>query len=288
MSEPEAQCALNPDGSLKDAKDIVFYNDPDDAVPISAPSSSAQPPTDAFSVLLQTGRKPVPLIAGARRSIRASKPSARLRDSDNACSSTSRKRALSSATEQLVRKKVVLQLSAPLSDDDTDIDTDHGAGQSDEAEDEGVPAPEDEPEDEPEDLQDTTIRATLSKSERTADIRTIFTRDDKCWVCKPCRDAGEVESKYTFRGGISTLRTHICRNKGHFQLYKSRCEAANITMHPRAVPTGEVQSLSRQSTLDGSLALKAPMFTKAGLLEYIMELIVTEDEALQLVDKPAF
>ncbi|KAG1721077.1 uncharacterized protein EDB91DRAFT_1064581 [Suillus paluster] len=218
MSEPEAQCALNPDGSLKDAKDIVFYNDPDDAVPISTPSS-AQPPTDAFSVLLQTGRKPVPLTAGARRSIRTSKPSARLRDSDNACSSTSRKRALSSATEQLVRKKVVLQLSAPLSDDedshaagaDTDIDTDHGAGQSDEAEDDDVPAPEDEPEDEPEDLQDTTIRATLSKSERTADIRTIFTRDDKHWVCKPCRDAGELESKYTFRGGISTLRTHICR-----------------------------------------------------------------------------
>jgi hypothetical protein len=30
------------------------------------------------------------------------------------------------------------------------------------------------------------------------------------------------------------------------------------------------------------------MFTKAGLLEYIMELIVTEDEALQLVNKPAF
>ncbi|KAG2029457.1 hypothetical protein BDR03DRAFT_1018361 [Suillus americanus] len=156
-----SKCALNPDGSLKDAKDIVFYNDPDDAVPISAPSSSAQPPTDAFSVLLQTGRKPVPLTAGAQRSIRTSKPSARLRDSDNTCSSTSRKRALSSATEQLVRKKVVLQLSAPLSDDDMDIDTDHGAGQSDEAEDEDVPAPEDEPEDEPEDLQDTTTNIYL-------------------------------------------------------------------------------------------------------------------------------
>ncbi|KAG1895771.1 uncharacterized protein F5891DRAFT_889596, partial [Suillus fuscotomentosus] len=83
-------CALNPDGSLKDAKDIIFYNDPDDAVPIPTPSSSAQPPTDTFSVLLQTGRKPVPLTAGAPCSIRTSKPSVRLRDSDNACSSTSR------------------------------------------------------------------------------------------------------------------------------------------------------------------------------------------------------
>ncbi|KAG2058713.1 hypothetical protein BDR06DRAFT_1003902 [Suillus hirtellus] len=65
-----SKCALNPDRSLKDAKDIVLYNDPDDAVPISAPSSSAQPPTDTFSVLLQTGHKPVPLTVGAQRSIR--------------------------------------------------------------------------------------------------------------------------------------------------------------------------------------------------------------------------
>ncbi|KAG1841094.1 hypothetical protein F4604DRAFT_1690469 [Suillus subluteus] len=169
-SKPHQPCALNVDGSLKDTKDIIFYNDPDDTVPLSAPSS-AQPasststtPTglDAFSVLLQTGRKPVPLTAGSRRSIRTSKPSAHLHDADKACSSTSRKRALSSATEQLVRKKVVLQLSAPLSDNEsaganTDIDTDlgaPGAGQSDEAEDEDAP---DEPEDEPEDLLDTTL-----------------------------------------------------------------------------------------------------------------------------------
>ncbi|KAG1788558.1 uncharacterized protein HD556DRAFT_1311972 [Suillus plorans] len=115
----------------QDAKDIVFYNDPDDIIPLGTPSS-AQPtlsttPTgsDAFSVLLKAGRKPAPVTAGARRSIRTFKPSARLCDADNACShpsssnsSTARKRALSSATERLVSKKVALQLSAPLSDDD--------------------------------------------------------------------------------------------------------------------------------------------------------------------------
>ncbi|KAG2098564.1 hypothetical protein BD769DRAFT_1394397 [Suillus cothurnatus] len=69
-------------------------------------------------------------------------------------------------------------------------------------------------------------------------------------------DAGEPESKYTFWGGISTLHTHIC--------------------------------CSRQSTLDSNLIPKLPIFSKAGLLKYIMELIITEDEALQLVDKPAF
>ncbi|KAG1816120.1 uncharacterized protein BJ212DRAFT_1481189 [Suillus subaureus] len=152
MSESEAQCALNPDGSLKDAKDITFYNDPDDAVPISAPSSAQPPssttPTVTFSVL-DTPFAPLNLLCTF-----------------------------------MMPTMLVLQqaasLSAPLSDNEgshvaganTDIDTDPdpGAGQSDEAEDEDVPAPEDEPEDEPEDLQDTTIRATLSKSEHTTDI----------------------------------------------------------------------------------------------------------------------
>ncbi|KAG1729219.1 uncharacterized protein EDB91DRAFT_1311635 [Suillus paluster] len=111
----------------QDAKDIVFYHDPEDTVPLCAPSS-AQPtssttPTgsDAFSVLLKAGCKPAPLTAGACRSICTSKPSAHLCDADNTCShpvsstsSTARKRALSSATEQLVMKKVALQLSARL------------------------------------------------------------------------------------------------------------------------------------------------------------------------------
>lgn len=217
MSESDG-CALNADSSLKDAKDIVFYNDPDDIIPLGTPSS-AQPtlsttPTgsDAFSVLLKAGRKPAPVTAGARRSIRTLKPSARLRDADNACShpsssnsSTARKRALSSATERLVSKKVALQLSAPLSDDDdfhaagadTDTDTDPGTGHTghsesvedeDAPEDDDAPTAEDEPDDEPDDEpQDSNIRATLSKSERTADVRTVFTRNDKEWVCKPCK-----------------------------------------------------------------------------------------------------
>ncbi|KAG1893226.1 uncharacterized protein F5891DRAFT_986075 [Suillus fuscotomentosus] len=225
----------------QDAKDIVFYNDPDDTIPLCTQSSSESAPTDAFSVLLRAGCKPAPLTAGAQRSICTSKPSAHLRDADNACSHQAsssltnhkRARALSSTTtEPLVTKKVVLQLAAPLSDDDdshvpgadTDCDTDTN----------DAPA-EDQPEDK-EEPEDAIARNTLSKSERSADVRTIFTRHDK-------EDAGEPKSKYTFRGGISTLCTRICRQKNHFQLYKTHCEAAGITMHPRAVPTGEAQCL---------------------------------------------
>ncbi|KAG1901096.1 uncharacterized protein F5891DRAFT_1187795 [Suillus fuscotomentosus] len=261
----------------QDARDIVFYNDPDDTIPLCAQSSSKSAPTDAFSVLLRAGCKPAPLTVGAQCSICTSKPSAHLRDADNACShqasspSTSHKcaRALSSTTtEPLVTKKVVLQLTAPLSDNDDShvpgADTDCDTNTND------APA-KDQPEDE-EEPEDAITRNMLSKK----------------WVCKPCKDASEPESKYTFWDGISTLRTHICCQKNHFQLYKTHCEAAGITMHPRAVPTGEAQCLSRQSTLNSNLIPKPPMFSKAGLLKYIMELIVTEDEALQLIDKPVF
>ena len=48
-------------------------------------------------------------------------------------------------------------------------------------------------------------------------------------------------------------------------------------MHSRAIPPGE-DSTAMQATLDTSLVVKPQVFTKEGLLEYIMELIVTEDE----------
>ncbi|KAG2078957.1 hypothetical protein BDR04DRAFT_1146639 [Suillus decipiens] len=41
-SKPHQPCALNVDGTLKDAKDIIFYNNPNNTVPLGAPSS-AQP-----------------------------------------------------------------------------------------------------------------------------------------------------------------------------------------------------------------------------------------------------
>jgi hypothetical protein len=178
MSEIDA-CALNTDGSLKDAKDIVFYHDPDDTVPLSTPSSA---PT-------LTGCKPVPVIAGSRRSVRTSKPSARLRDTENIYSSTSRKRALSSANEiQPARKKVIPSLfdDDSLDDNDTGNDTDPlepGADQP-EAEDESEPEDDAETED---GAEPKVAQATLAKSERTADIRTTFTRHEMHWVCNPCK-----------------------------------------------------------------------------------------------------
>ncbi|KAG1818653.1 uncharacterized protein BJ212DRAFT_1497582 [Suillus subaureus] len=84
------------------------------------------------------------------------------------------------------------------------------------------------------------------------------------------------------------LQTHVvCNKRTHFQVYKQWCEVGGIMMHPHAIPPGKDLAVM-QMTLDASLVLRPPAFTKDGLLEYIMELIVTEDEAIQLIDKPAF
>ncbi|KAG2080715.1 uncharacterized protein F5147DRAFT_522949, partial [Suillus discolor] len=74
----------------------------------------------------------------------------------------------------------------------------------------------------------------------------------------------------------------------HFPVYKSQCEAQDIALNERAIPASVRNSSEHQKTLDESLAPKIPQFTKAGLMDYIVELIVSEDEAIQLVDKGPF
>ncbi|KAG2033071.1 hypothetical protein BDR03DRAFT_968389, partial [Suillus americanus] len=155
----------------QDAKDIIFYHDPDDIVPLSTPSSART----HSSVPALTGCKPVPIIAGARRS-----------DTENIYSSMSRKRALSSANKiQPAHKKVIPSLFDDDSlDDDTGNDTDPLEP--------GADQPEAEDESEPEDNAETEdgtepMVAQVAKSKHTADIRTTFTRHETHWVCNPCK-----------------------------------------------------------------------------------------------------
>ncbi|KAG1734224.1 uncharacterized protein EDB91DRAFT_1251009 [Suillus paluster] len=280
-------CALNADGSLKDASNITFFNDPDDKVPLPQVPSSAQPSSsttstkDAFSVLLKAGHTPATVTAGSWRSGRPSKPSAHIRDADNACRLSSslgtRKHALSSATDHPAPKKIAMRILSPLDSKDEDIPSTPDLGES--SADELIPQPEDDNEADESKSENGCATLTLSKSERTADVRTIFTRLPDRWVCTLCKDAGEPVQKHTFHGGTLTLRTHIvCHKKSHFQVYKEHCDAAGITMHSHAIPPGEDVTMTQsQTTLNGKLVCKPPAFTKEGLLEYIMEFIVMED-----------
>lgn len=49
-------------------------------------------------------------------------------------------------------------------------------------------------------------------------------------------------------------------------------------MHDCAIPLNYKSTDGAQQTLDGSLAPKVPEFTRSGLMDYIVELIVSKDE----------
>ncbi|KAG2034611.1 ribonuclease H-like domain-containing protein [Suillus americanus] len=191
------------------------------------------------------------------------KPSACLRDTENVYSLMSQKHAISSANEiQPACKKVIPSLfdDDSLDDSNTGNNTDPLEPDTDQPEAEDESKPEDDAETE-DGAEPKAVQATLAKSKRTlVNLR-----------------AGTYFEEESIHSALM-----LVAKKNHFQLYKACCQAAGIVMHPCAIPADEDQALSRQSTLDSILITKAPTFTKAGLLEYIMEFIVTKDEMLQL------
>ena len=74
MANPD-QCALAADGSLLDAADITFYNDPDDDAPIPKLTASSS----TLHLIFQAKN-----IAGSHCSVRITHPSAWITDPDNA------------------------------------------------------------------------------------------------------------------------------------------------------------------------------------------------------------
>ncbi|KAH9020490.1 hypothetical protein EDB85DRAFT_1896136 [Lactarius pseudohatsudake] len=72
MSDNNEQCALRPDGTLKDASEIPWLNDPDDAEPIpahglGAPSLNVD--SNASTTAGSKGKEPAQLV-GSRRAIK--------------------------------------------------------------------------------------------------------------------------------------------------------------------------------------------------------------------------
>ncbi|KAH9022275.1 hypothetical protein EDB85DRAFT_1895315 [Lactarius pseudohatsudake] len=69
MSDNDEQCALRPDGTLKDASEIPWLNDPDDTEPIpahglGAPSLNVD--SDASTTACLKGKEPARLVSGRR------------------------------------------------------------------------------------------------------------------------------------------------------------------------------------------------------------------------------
>ncbi|KAF8465779.1 hypothetical protein DFH94DRAFT_698702 [Russula ochroleuca] len=140
------------------------------------------------------------------------------------------------------------------------------------------------------------------KTERTADVRTVFTADsnhlnldtgkpEKGHLCMLCKKAGIAARHTFFTGGVSTLCTHISHYKDHFKVYKEQCEMLGIPVYQHATLKSQQNTgLMCQGTLD-SIITNQPHslpFTQAGLLDYIIELVVSVDNVFQLVDRHPF
>ncbi|KAF8805039.1 hypothetical protein BYT27DRAFT_7213457 [Phlegmacium glaucopus] len=91
---------------------------------------------------------------------------------------------------------------------------------------------------------DREALANRPKSDRTADIRTIFKRDkeyvnpetgateDGHW-CTLCQDAGIRIRSCFFLGSVTFLRNHIACNAGHVKIYTERCKKLGIVTNER-------------------------------------------------------
>ncbi|KAJ7077735.1 hypothetical protein C8R44DRAFT_896150 [Mycena epipterygia] len=81
----------------------------------------------------------------------------------------------------------------------------------------------------------------------------------------------------------------IFSHKDHFSVYKARCTELGIEMNECAIPK-DVLSTGTQVTLDGVVVHQPrPVpFTSEGFRDFLTELIVTQDEALLLVEMPSF
>ena len=108
--------AVGPDGKLLDAKDIDWYEDADASEPISqatTPSVTTTSSSAAIHPFFRGVLAPAVVVAGARRSGRATRPSNRITDPDNAealSSATTHKRKASGgmAASRRINRKVAV------------------------------------------------------------------------------------------------------------------------------------------------------------------------------------
>ncbi|KAJ7615255.1 hypothetical protein DFH06DRAFT_125311 [Mycena polygramma] len=299
MSDPD-QCALGPDGKLLDAKDITFFNDPDDMVPLppASSTSTATTITDFFGT-----------AAPPRRSTRAPVPSTRTTDPNNS-ETTKRKpaTALPHPRASARRRSGVESEDADAAQDtepEDDVDmADATASNSSQHNDSGDDDGEEDPMTEylktkafgEADLEGMQRR---KKASATDDVKLMYTADTVDdphtgksmtghW-CKLCKIAKRSFKEAFFTGSVSSQRAHIRRNIDHYEVYHRLCEKNKIPEHHAAIPD-DTKGIEKQGTLDGfaTQTPRIPAFTREGLLDYICELIVTEDGAFRLVDKKPF
>ncbi|KAG1784952.1 uncharacterized protein HD556DRAFT_1314683 [Suillus plorans] len=227
------QSAVGADGALLDAGDITWFHDADDDTP------------------LPTSRTPLPppaiMIAGSRRSARVPRPASKLIDPNNAVLGKHKATGQQVVLTEDESEDAVAE--DPEWDDADEVLTDAGtATDMDTRTDDDTPSTYQQTKE----MGDADCEgAKWRKSDLTADIRTIFTRESNtinpdtgkeedghwCEVCK----ANGLAQKFSFlKGSVTSLRAHIRRHKDHTKLYKDRCRKHGIQPHMHALPADDV------------------------------------------------
>ncbi|KAJ7114220.1 hypothetical protein C8R44DRAFT_740369 [Mycena epipterygia] len=204
--------------------------------------------------------KPVGKVVGSRRSGRRPRLSARLADPNNAESSVRSGKCKAIDTDSRSRK---LPRVSTNSASELEESEESGAESGAESDEPGTDARGDNTEGEDvlgQEIMDVDgyqalremgdgdhaqTTAKPSRTDKSNDIRTVFTRvkghlnpktqkHQDGHICKICVAYGEETTFLT--GSVTTLRVHIARSKGHFEIYKARCDALGIEPNEKATP----------------------------------------------------
>ncbi|KIL54969.1 hypothetical protein M378DRAFT_18373, partial [Amanita muscaria Koide BX008] len=139
------------------------------------------------------------------------------------------------------------------------------------------------------------IRKPKRKRGATRDLELCFAKD-VCAIdgkekageyCKLCMARGVKKRHCFFTGNATALRTHITRF--HYGEYLALCKTKNYT--PKAHPPSGWEQDKDQKTLDVFTVKKprpAPPVTKAGLKEFLLELVIDGNLSFRFVERPAF
>ena len=137
MAAPSDQCAVAADGSLLDASEIVFYNDPDNDTPLlnfhSATTSTHLHP------FFRGGPAPSKIVAGSHRSTCVTSPSACITDPNNLEASTAtRKRSATMTTSTEGSLHAACRAKLTGSDDESEHDEESDNAEIDTGDDDDV------------------------------------------------------------------------------------------------------------------------------------------------------
>ncbi|KAM6489570.1 hypothetical protein JOM56_014989, partial [Amanita muscaria] len=288
------QCALGPDGKLLDASEIAWVHDPDDPTPIAPSQQSIAIPVLAPKVpsvhpFFHGGPAPAIMVAGSRRSGRVSQPSKRVLDPNNAeRSDVSKRPRLVSHRNNIVESEsdshdegCVEGSEAIVANGDGDRETTdtEGAGLDTDIESGMV------------DVEAAEESYAVTKAMGDADREFCSFLVKLMRVFQLAVVSSWVVGLLSVITLLDSFNIHLS-NLGHVKIYTERCAKLGIATNNRVYAKSEsLESIGqKQTTLDGVVTRqpRPPAFTTDGLLDYIIELVVSEDEAFQLTDKKPF